>query len=115
MMHSLRKLLVALAAVSTVLVGVRLSAAASEAAVSAAWTIDDAQDGPREDGSDARSEQAEEDDSEEEDGRHLHLLATAALSCSLNGRITSVTRDTCPRARRSQRSSALVRGPPTSF
>jgi hypothetical protein len=115
MIRKLRKVLVALAAVSTILVGVRTTVADLGPAGMATWTVDHERDGGCDDDSSARSEQVEEDNSEEQDGRQLHLLATSALSSSLDRCITSVTRAPCHRAPQSPKSSALVRGPPASL
>jgi ribosomal protein L12E/L44/L45/RPP1/RPP2 len=115
MIRSLRNLLVALAAVSTVLAGARSAVADVRPAGTAAWTADDLRDDGREDGSDARTEQVEEDDSEEQESRLLHLLATSALFSALNGCAASLQHDGEHRAHRPRMSSALVRGPPTSL
>ncbi|MGI9177681.1 MAG: hypothetical protein ACR2IT_07485 [Pirellulales bacterium] len=119
MIRKLRKMLVTLAAVSTILVGVRTTVAEVQPTGMAAWTVDHQRDGGCDDDSSARSEkveeQVEEDDSAEQDGRQLHLLATSALSCSRDRCVTSVTHAPCHRAPQSPKSSALVRGPPTSL
>lgn len=115
MIRKLRKVLVAVAALSTILVGVRTTVADFQSAGPAAWTLDHERDGGCDDDSRTRPEQVEEEDSEEQDGRQLHLLATSALSCSQDRCVASVTRGPCHRAPQSPKSSALVRGPPTSL
>ena len=116
MIRSLRNLLVALATLATILVGVRASFADPRSADFGFSTTDDrAHDGSREDDSGTRTEQVEEDDSEEQDGRELHLFATSALSCSLDARVAGVTRPASHAAPQTRGLSALGRGPPSAF
>ncbi|MCE9630947.1 MAG: hypothetical protein K8S94_09600 [Planctomycetia bacterium] len=116
MIRKLRNLLVALAALATILAGVRSPFAESLSLETAVSSTDDrTYDGSREDDSGTRSEQVEEDDSEEQDGREVHLFATSALSCSLDACVAGVTRPVVYAAPQARGRSALVRGPPAAF
>lgn len=113
-LRGLRILLVAAAALSTVLVGLRESLADARAAGMAIRCLDGAAfDGSREDDSGTRSEQVEEDDSEEQEDREVHLFATTSLTCHLDLAIGAAVPP--PRSSTAARRcvATLGRGPPT--
>ena len=113
-MHfSLRSLLIAVAVLATVVAGLR-DAFAEARSAAIAISADDASplDGSREDDSGTPSEQMEEDDSEEESGRELHLVATSHLSSELRSCGSGLALP-CPVAAPSARGSvSFSRGPP---
>lgn len=113
-LRGLRILLVAAAAFSTVLVGLRAALADARAAGMAIRCLDGAAfDGSREDDSGTRSEQVEEDDSEEQEDREIHLFATTSLACRLDLALRAASLPTrCPAAKR-RCVATLGRGPPT--
>lgn len=115
MLRTLRTLLIAAAALATVLVGLRESLADQLPAGIAIRSCDGiSYDGSREDdsGTLTESEQAEEDDREEQEGRPIHLLAAASPRCGLDGP-SHVASPSTPGFSAKPRSCALhVRGPP---
>ncbi|MEX0669852.1 MAG: hypothetical protein WD060_05290 [Pirellulales bacterium] len=116
MIRSLRILLIVAAAFSTVLVGLQAAFAEVRSAALGVSAVDgDNLDGSREDDSGTRSEQVEEDDSEEREGRELHLFATTSLACRLDalGHLTLPPMPCQPAQSRGQ--AVLVRGPPAAI
>jgi hypothetical protein len=82
MLSRLRILLVAAVALSTVLVGMRDTLAAGRAAAVRVCSVAGESFGSsREDDSGIKSEQVEEDDGDEEEGRDLHFLGADARDC----------------------------------
>jgi hypothetical protein len=120
MIRNLRNLLVALAALATLIAGGRPASAIPSSLETAVSRGDDnSGDDSREDDSGTRSkqaeEQAEEDDNEEQDGRELHLFATSALSCSREAGVPGPPRALSHAAHRVSGRSTHVRGPPASL
>ena len=112
-LRGLRILLITAAAFSTVLVGLRASLADARAAGVAIRCLNAAAlDGSREDDSGTRSEQVEEDDSEEQEDREIHLFATTSLACRLDLAIRTASLPTRRPTADGRCVATLGRGPP---
>lgn len=115
MHRTLRVLIIAAAALSTIVAGLRETFAEPASPGAAVQAVDgDALHGSREDDSGTRSEQVEEDDTEAEDDRELHFFATTSLTDGLDatvGRMAVSSRPTSPHARQE---AAFGRGPPAA-
>lgn len=117
MLRMLKSLLVAAAAVATVMVGLRESlSAALPAGIAVRSLPDGSSDGSREDdsGTLSETEQVEEDDTEEHEGRGLHLCAAPLPGCGLDAAVRPSS-PAAPRPTALRRSNAThARGPPAT-
>ena len=116
MLRFLRILVIGAAALATVLVGLRESLADILPPGIAIRSVDrDTYDGSREDdcGTLSESEQVEEDDTEEQDGREIHLFA-AAPRCGLDSPIHLGSLPSPFTTAKLRRCATHVRGPPTT-
>ena len=117
MLRSLRILVIGAAALATVLVGLRESLADILPSGIAIRSVDgDTYDGSREDdsGTLSESEQVEEDDTEEQEGREIHLFAAVGPKCGLNSPIHLVSLPSPFSAAKMRCCATHVRGPPTT-
>jgi len=117
MLRTLRTLLIAAAALATVLVGLRESLADALPAGLAIRSCDgDSYDGSREDDSGTRSEseQAEEDDTEDHEGRQIHLFAVVPPRFGLDGPCQLALLATPGSATKPRSCTLHVRGPPAT-
>lgn len=117
MLRTLRILLVAAAALATVLVGLRESLAGDlPPGIAIRSVAGDAYDGSREDdsGTLSESEQIEEDDTEEHEGRETHLSATAVPGCGLESAVQFSPPPPPPTAAKIRFCATHVRGPPAT-
>ena len=113
MTFSLRSLLVAAVTLSTALVGMRDTLAAVRTATDAICSVEgDTFHGSREDDSGTKSEQAEEEDGDEDEGRDLHLFGAAARVCRQDPAVRALKQSPSCRASHLLCRDALVRGPP---
>ena len=116
MLRTLRILVIGAAALATVLVGLRESLADVLPSGIAIRSVDgDAYDGSREDdsGTLSESEQVEEDDTEEQEGRDIHLFAASAPKCDLDLPIHLASLPSPCSAAKLRSCATHVRGPPT--
>jgi hypothetical protein len=115
MMRSLRTLLVVLAGCSTLLVGLMSSSTYGRFLASSIHAFPGRlADTGREDDAGATSEESTEDETEEQEGREVHLLATVVLGgLTLEGRYVAGSETTCGKPRL-QRVASPIRGPPTA-
>ncbi|MBU6221734.1 MAG: hypothetical protein KGR24_03200 [Planctomycetes bacterium] len=117
MLRTLRILLIGAATLATLLVGLRDSLADVLPCGVAIRSVDgDTYDGSREDdsGTLSESEQVEEDDTEEQEGREIHLFAAAALKKYGLDSPLHLSSLPAPCSAAKMRSCAThVRGPPT--
>jgi len=117
MLRTLRILVIGAAALATVLVGLRESLAGVLPSGIAIRSVDgDTYDGSREDdsGTLSESEQVEEDDTEEQEGREIHLFAAAAPKCGLDSPIHLASLPSPFSATKLRCCATHVRGPPTT-
>lgn len=117
MLRSLRILVIGAVALATVLVGLRESLADILPSGIAIRSVDgDTYDGSREDdsGTLSESEQVEEDDNEEQEGREIHLFATTAPRCGLNSLIHLASLPSPLNTAKLRCCATHVRGPPTT-
>lgn len=117
MLRTLRTLLISAAALATVLVGLRESLADELPAGIAIRSCDgNAYDGSREDdsGTLAESEQAEEDDREEQEGRQIHLFAAAPPRSAADGPLPVASLSTLGFSAKTRSCALHVRGPPAT-
>lgn len=117
MLRTLRTLLISAAALATVLVGLRESLADELPAGIAIRSCDGSPyEGSREDdsGTLAESEQAEEDDKEEHEGRQIHLFAAAPPRCAADGPLPVALLSTLGFSTKPRSCALHVRGPPAT-
>ena len=116
MLRTLRILLIGAAALATVLVGLRESLAGVLPPGLAIRSVDgETYDGSREDDSGTLSgaEESEEDDTEEQDGREIHLLAATVQRCDLDSLSHLASLSTPCFAAKLRSCATHVRGPPS--
>lgn len=115
MLRTLRILIVAAAALSTVVAGLRDALAEAPATGPSVRAIDgDALDCSREDDSGTCSEQVEEDDCHEQHEREIHLFATTSLAVDLASSIAFPAAPSRSAAADLLSRATLSRGPPSS-
>jgi hypothetical protein len=114
MTSSLRTVIVLLAGVATTVAGVKF---AQDAASFPAPSIHELRgrlaDGTREDDSGRPVEASEEDDTEKQGGREVHLFATVALAVRATESRWFAAHDASDDTPNLQRSAFPIRGPPT--
>lgn len=113
MLRSLQILLTAAAALATVLVGLRESLSGGPPVGIAIRSVDNVgHDGSREDDSGTLTEQSQEDDTEEQEGREIHLLSSIPPRGDVISPLHVASLEAPCRAVDQRSSATRVRGPP---